>query len=208
MAQENLPVQTVKSLINACITSFLFALVILFVAVLPAEYGIDPTGLGRKMGLIMLSQADRKLSKASAENCIKPPHDLVQSKSQVEGISLGSNLHSLDSNKLIQWKDSVKIVIPPKKGLEYKFAMNKNEVLEYSWSTDGASIYFDFHGEPKGAKNGYFKSYLESSNNESKGHLTAPFEGIHGWYWENDNDQPIAIELKTNGDYQVLGIMK
>ncbi len=207
MTQENFPVQSAKSLINASLTALMLALIILFVAVLPAEYGIDPTGLGRKMGLTTFVELDRKMSRTSAENCLKPGQDQARKQIQTDTINPASDVQTLDSNKQIQWKDVIKIVIPPKKGLEYKFAMAKGDVLEYSWLSDGAPIYFDFHGEPKGAKSDYFKSYLESSQRESKGQLTAPFEGIHGWYWENDTNQPITINLNTSGSYRVLGIM-
>lgn len=207
MTQENLPAPSVKSLINASLTALFLALAILFIAVLPAEYGIDPTRLGGKMGLTALSRAGRNLSSPSAENCSKTQENQGQNNAQNEGISPANELQPLDTSKPIQWKDSAKIVIPPKKGLEYKFAMDKGAALEYSWQSDGGLIYFDFHGEPKGATNGYFKSYLEKTESESSGALTAPFDGIHGWYWENETNRPITINLKTSGAYQVLGIM-
>ncbi len=207
MTQENLPVQSIKSLINASLTAFLLAVAVLFVVVLPSEYGIDPTGLGAKMGLTALSQTGRNTTPTSAENCAKPQQSQAQSSAEKKSIIPVNELQPLDAAKQIQWKDSAKIVIPPKKGLEYKFAMNKGTVLEFSWQTDGGLIYFDFHGEPKGATNGYFKSYLEKTDSNSSGILTTPFEGIHGWYWENHTEQPITIVLSTNGTYQVLGIM-
>ncbi|MBK8814042.1 MAG: hypothetical protein IPN42_00280 [Methylococcaceae bacterium] len=207
MTQENLPVQSVKSLINTSLTAILLAMAVLFVAVLPAEYGIDPTGLGAKMGLTALSHAGRNTTPSSTENCAPTQQSQTQSSPEIKSIIPVNELQPLDAAKQIQWKDSVKIVIPPKKGLEYKFGMNKGAVLEFSWHTDGGLIYFDFHGEPKGATNGYFKSYLEKMESESSGALTAPFEGIHGWYWENETSRPVTIDLKTTGTYQVLGVM-
>lgn len=206
MNPENIPVQSVKSLMNASLLAALLAAFILFVAVLPAEYGIDPTGLGHKMGLTTLSEVTRKATPLIAENCIKPEQVVVASPAPANPTDESQPL--ADSKSSGQWKDIVKIVIPPKKGLEYKFSMQQDAVLEYSWVTDGASIYFDFHGEPKGAKDGYFKSYQEIKDSQSKGKLTAPFEGIHGWYWENETEQPVTIQLSTNGNYQVLGVMK
>lgn len=104
--------------------------------------------------------------------------------------------------------DTVTIVIPPQKGLEYKFYMERNYALDYSWKTeDGKPIYFDFHGEPKDAKNGYFKSYATATDSKASGSLMTPFEGIHGWFWENASDQPIAIRLNTKGVYKILGVI-
>jgi hypothetical protein len=208
MNSENIPMQSTKALINASVMAMLLAIVILFAAVLPAEYGIDPTGLGKKMGLVALSEVAQKPSRASAENCNKPTQNVAESTAKPVVADPNSGIRPLDVSKPIQWKDSVKIVVPPKKGLEYKFAMQKGAVLEYSWLTDGASIYFDFHGEPKGATDGYFKSYLDIMDSESKGILTAPFEGVHGWYWENETGNPVTIQLRTRGNYEVLGVLK
>ena len=210
MNHEDIPLQSTKSLINSSLVAVLLAVVILFTAVLPAEYGIDPTGLGKKMGLTSLSEIAQKTPTTSAENCNPPAPSMAKNtdKAVTPSPSPDSGIQPLSNADAIQWKDTVKIVIPPKGALEYKFAMAKDGLLEYSWLTDGASIYFDFHGEPKGATDGYFKSYLETTERTSKGKLAAPFEGIHGWYWENETDQPITIQLNTNGTYQVLGVMK
>ena len=206
MNSENIPEQSLKTLVNACIAAVLLAVVILFVAVLPAEFGIDPTGLGAKMGLLTLAKSARKAQPTNAETSTMPTQDF--SENPQLATSPSSDIKPLDTSKPVQWKDTVKIVIPPNKGLEYKFNLAQGAVMEYSWETDGVAVYFDFHGEPKGATDGYFKSYLNIMDKESKGALTAPFEGIHGWYWENDTDKPITIQLSTNGTYQALGVME
>ncbi len=205
MNQENLPDSSVKALINASLGAIFLALIILFAAVLPAEYGIDPTGLGGKMGLLALSKGDFQSKNSGCSN--SQQSGAVNSAANDE-TGANNELQPLPNADKIEWKDSVEIVIPPKKGLEYKFAMVKNAMLEFSWLTDDGQIYFDFHGEPKGATNGYFKSYLETTGAESSGRLTASFEGVHGWYWENDTDKPVSIRLSTRGAYDALGIMK
>ena len=204
MNQETIPLQSTKALLNACLVAILLAVVVLFVAVLPAEYGIDPTGMGKKLGLTVLAGSVQKSGAALTVNCPKSAQFSVGAEADKSDIAN----QTLPANSGKQWQDTIKIVILPKKGLEYKFAMDKDAVLEYAWSTDGAPIYFDFHGEPKGAKNGYFKSYLETKLVESKGKLITPFEGIHGWYWENASEQPVTITLNSNGVYEKLGILE
>ena len=39
--------------------------------------------------------------------------------------------------------------------------------------------------------------------NEASGTLTAPFSGIHGWYWENTTDQEITVTLTSAGYYNL-----
>ncbi|MCK5830498.1 MAG: hypothetical protein KAH20_09370 [Methylococcales bacterium] len=186
---NTIPQPSVKSLILACIISIILATIILFVAVLPAEYNIDPTGLGSKLGLTVLSQAEGEMIKPSVFSC-------------------SDNASSTDKKLGTEWKDTVIITLPPKKGLEYKFSITKDETFEFEWSTaDKTKLYFDFHGEPKGDKTGFFKSFKENTDNQSGGFLVAPFTGAHGWYWENKTNQTVIIILKTRGNYKIIGLL-
>lgn len=175
------PVQSLKSIMASLLGACILASIILITAILPAEYGVEPTGLGKAMGLTVLSPVD---------------------KAPVKPITFSSN-----APVIAQWPDSVKITVPANSGLEYKFFLEKGAKLEYSWNTDGEKLYFDFHGEPKGDKTGYFKSFKEQTANHSNGSLTTPFAGSHGWYWKNTSGSPVTILLNTKGSYKVLGLM-
>ena len=107
-----------------------------------------------------------------------------------------------------QWKDTITITIPARSGKEYKFHLVQGAVLDYSWKTDSEKLYYDFHGEPKGGKTGYFESFKTSTNSQAKGSLTATFEGTHGWYWENKSPLPVDVVLQTRGSYQMVAAKK
>ncbi|PCI21762.1 MAG: hypothetical protein COB62_02560 [Piscirickettsiaceae bacterium] len=173
------PIQSVSSLIKAALLATVLAVIILITAVLPAEYGIDPTGVGKSLGLIALAPRE-KLSKESE---LLACNDEGSAK-----------------------EDSVNIIIPAQSGLEYKLYMARKAVLEYSWSTDGVALYFDFHGEPQGDTTGYFKRYKEATSSTDQGSQTVPFAGSHGWYWKNETTSPITLVLKTKGVYKVIGL--
>jgi hypothetical protein len=202
MNPENIPVQSTKSLINASLFAVLLAILILFTAVLPAEYGIDPTGLGRKLGLTVLAEQSSQIAK----NCPETAQATIDNRSESTANQASATV-TPKADVTTERSDTVSIVIPSKKGLEYKFYMERDYALNYSWKTDGKPIYFDFHGEPKGAKNGYFKSYATATDSKSSGSLVTPFEGIHGWFWENASDSPITIQLNTKGVYKIMGVM-
>lgn len=106
------------------------------------------------------------------------------------------------------WKDSVSITIPARGDKEYKFYLAKDAAIEYAWETDGAALFFDFHGEPEGDSTGYFKSYKKSTESQASGYLSAPFGGTHGWYWKNNTQSPVIITLKSKGAYQRLDLNK
>jgi hypothetical protein len=60
------------------------------------------------------------------------------------------------------------------------------------------------HAEPDGAPAGYAQSYEKRpSTSQASGTLTAPFPGIHGWYWENTGDREITVTLKSAGFYNI-----
>jgi len=206
----NPPVPPLKSLIIATVFAVLLAIAILLSAVLPAEYGVDPTGLGKMMGLTALSAQSKASSQPLAITCPVLPTQIAEISDQNQNLSANSSTGSTKTaqkQQLPQWQDSVKIMVPAGKGLEYKFQLAKGASLEYSWATDGAQLYFDFHGEPLGDNTGYFKSFKESTDSQASGSLTAPFEGAHGWYWENKTQSPVTILLNTKGSYRILGLM-
>jgi hypothetical protein len=176
---NTIPEPSIKSLLLSCVFAILLAMVIFVVAVLPAEFNIDPTGLGKKLGLGVLSQT---------ANSVKP-----------------SAISCSDESG---WNDTVVITLPANKGLEYKFSMTKGEKFDFVWDTiDSTELYFDFHGEPKGDTSGYFKSYTVKTESQSSGSLVAPFTGVHGWYWENKTNHPVIIILKTRGNYTIKGLI-
>ncbi len=172
-------VQSPATLLKASIISAVLAAAILITIILPAEYGIDPTGAGEAIGLMPLA-------------------NLNNTDSSSEQVEMPENS---------EWReDSATIVVPAGKGLEYKFYLVKGNVMRYDWlSTDG-ELYFDFHGEPEGDTTGYFESYTVSTAEQVRGTFTASFAGTHGWYWKNKSQAPISVTLTTQGQYKVLGI--
>lgn len=207
MNNINPPVPSLKSLIIATAFAILLAIIILISAVLPAEYGIDPTGVGKMMGLTVLSAQTKATSQSLAITCPVLPPQAAEISGEDQKQAAIQSTETAQKQPQPQWQNSVKIMVPAGESLEYKFHLMKGAALEYSWATDGAKLYFDFHGEPKGDKTGYFKSFKESTDNQSNGTLTAPFEGPHGWYWENKTQSPVTIILNTKGSYRILGLM-
>jgi hypothetical protein len=172
----NIPVQSVATLIKASIAAVIIATIALVLVILPAEYNIDPTGIGKTLQLTSIAQA----AEVTAVEEVVPVEQSVPKRS-----------------------DTVTIEIPPQKGLEYKLLMGKHAHLEYEWTTDGEELYFDFHGEPKGDTTGYFESFALTTSNNMKGSLTTPFAGSHGWYWKNTTDTPVIVTLSIKGSYVI-----
>jgi len=108
----------------------------------------------------------------------------------------------LEVSQQSDWKNTITVTIPARGDKEYKLHVDKGARFEYSWETDGAELFYDFHGEPKGDTSGYFKSFKKGTSSQDIGSLTTTFAGTHGWYWKNNTQSPVVITLKTKGEYQ------
>jgi len=183
---NEIPTVTNKSLLIASISAVALSLLIYFTVILPAEYNIDPTGVGQKLGLFVLSEPVSETEISQRVSAKKTVPDSFQFR-----------------------QDKIKVTVPANKGIEYKFNLKEFDNLSYKWKTvDASNIYFDFHGEPEGDTTGYFESYTIATSHLMQGSATMPFTGSHGWYWKNNSNEDITIELETSGNYQVIGLKR
>ena len=150
---------------------------VLVVAVLPAEYGIDPLGTGKALGLIDLYRdaAEPAAPPANAETPSTPPMTMFK-------------------------VDSVVFKLRPSEGFEYKYRIEKGGGLVYAW-TATRPVKYEFHGEPDGAGLGVAVSYEKSEGTHASGAFVAPSPGIHGWFWENPSDEEMTLTLTSSGFY-------
>ena len=58
-------------LFRSTVAAAVVAMVVLFTVVLPAEYGIDPTGAGRVLGLTEMGEIKQELSEEAAQDALK-----------------------------------------------------------------------------------------------------------------------------------------
>ena len=158
-------------LIKYTMFSLAFAAITLVTVILPAEYNIDPTGIGHKLGLTVFNKVNTDTI---------PVNSSGTAKGQAETIT---------------------VTVPAGSGVEYKFIMTQYQEMTYEWTTDGSALYFDLHGEPAGDTTGYFESYVIATLDEMKGSFTVPFSGSHGWYWKNTSNSSVTVQLIVKGEY-------
>jgi hypothetical protein len=53
---------------RATVAALIVAVIVSLVAVLPAEYGIDPTGVGKRLGLTQMGQLKQQLALEALED--------------------------------------------------------------------------------------------------------------------------------------------
>lgn len=178
-------------LVRATLTAAALAGALLVTVVLPAEYGIDPTGLGRATGLYRAPGA-----------AVEPLPEGAASDAGAGAAAAGAG--SLFKSTTPYRTDEMSLTLAPGEGAEIKAQMNAGERLVFSWTSSGGGVDVDMHGEAAD-KTGGDRSYW-TGEFEAGGHgaFEAPMAGNHGWFWQNLNDTPVTITVKTSGFYRRL----
>jgi hypothetical protein len=179
------------------------AAVILVTMVLPAEYGIDPTGIGRRLGLVSLSAGPTSITAPDPTSKMAPE----PAKAPDTGPTL-----TLAPGPGTVWKasrpyrsDELTLTLRPNEGAEIKASMQQGERFVFTWVAEGGAVNFDMHGEEFNAPSDKFTSHWKGRDASSgHGEFQAPFAGTHGWYWRNRGAKPVTITVKTSGFYEKL----
>lgn len=177
---------SISELARATAAAFVVGAIVVVTAVLPAEYAVDPTGIGTRLGL--MRPAEAKAAPAAPALAATVPTDNLLLKATEPFRS-----------------DDTELTLAPGKGAEIKANMRQGQSFVFGWSADGP-VDFDMHGEAVNAARDEFTSYWKDSDATSgHGAFDAPFDGTHGWYWQNLTPQPVTVRLKTSGYYQSIG---
>lgn len=187
-----------KQLNRATLIAAGVAATLLITTILPAEYGVDPTGVGSALGLTPMGELKREqaTSDAVARN-VKAAGDDGDLTLDAEPAASASTVAASGIQA-----GEVTLTLAPDEGMEVKATMKAGDELQYRWSTDGPKVNFEFHGEEAGAASSDYTSYEKGSSAGGNGKFRAPFDGTHGWYWRNRTGQPLTIKVEATGVFQ------
>jgi hypothetical protein len=195
---------------------------LLVTVVLPAEYGIDPTGVGRALGLAQMGEIKTQLHQEAdrardEENRARPAAPGQRSSlfgSVFAQLVLGpAAAHSPAAPRTrteapTARTDEISVMLNPNEGAEVKADMKKGARVNYAWTVEGGTVNHDTHGEPYSnpdAAHSYSKGRSVSGD---QGTLQAAFDGNHGWFWRNRGSKAVSVKLTTKGDYGSLKRVK
>ncbi|OYX32716.1 MAG: hypothetical protein B7Y99_08275 [Caulobacterales bacterium 32-69-10] len=162
-------------------------------AVLPAEYNVDPLGIGKATGLSRLWAPPQIDVAATAGN--QPLARFYPTPFRSDEVII--KLDTPDNPEGLS-------------ELEYKVAMKKGATYVYSWQVEGIDIpeefYSDFHGHtlPKAGEKMVVSTYRQATGSTSNGTVVAPFDGIHGFYLQNQSEKPVQVRLHIAGFYELI----
>jgi hypothetical protein len=171
-----------RRLIGASGLALFVAIALLITVVLPAEYNIDPLGTGEVLGLTVISSSSPASEEVAPETGSSPI--------QIGPVALHGGDYKLDD---------VELMLGPYEYIEYKYRLEKGASMLYSW-TASSDLIHDMHGESE-AEGDAAVSFEKRNRQQGSGTFTAPFAGIHGWYWENPGGENVTIRMKSAGFY-------
>ena len=196
---------TTKQLNRATLVAAGVAASILAVVVLPAEYGVDPTGVGRVLGLTPMGEVKREAAIAdegggAVASATAPAPDEV--------LTLEGDAAVTAAPAAAVQTAEVSLTLQPGEGREVKATMQAGEQIDYRWSAAGGRVNFELHGEPPGATGSEYTSYEKGTASAGEtGKFRAPFAGTHGWFWRNRGSTPVTITVSATGSFSKFALV-
>ncbi|MDP2242187.1 MAG: transmembrane anchor protein [Burkholderiales bacterium] len=192
-------------LLRSTAIAALIAIGLLITTFLPSEYGIDPTGIGRALGLTQMGEIKVALSAEAKAESAAPAPQKPQAAVPAEPVvkpadATPPETRAKDTASAQQHTMTVRL--KPGQGAEIKLTMSKGAAVRYEWATQGGTVNYDTHGDPVNAPKGFYHGYGKGRNAaHDTGKLQAAFDGTHGWFWRNRTKSEVTVTLKTSGDY-------
>lgn len=198
-------------LLRSTAAAALVAGVLLVTIILPAEYGIDPTGVGRAIGLTQMGEikaslmADANAGEAAPTARERPAKPVAEVSAVARPPAAVPPAPVSTAGAAAQRQDTVTVTLKHGQAAEFKLAMRKDASVSYEWSTAGVPVNYDTHGDPVNAPKDFYHGYGKGRNRtDDSGTLKAAFDGKHGWFWRNRSGAEVTITLRTSGEYEKI----
>jgi hypothetical protein len=178
-----------RTLVKSTLIALAIAAVLLIVVVLPAEFGVDPTGIGRVIKLKQMGEIKMQLAREAAA--------ADSAALTVSAMSPGTPAVASAPAERV---DTVRVALEPSQGREIKLAMQKDARVAFAWVSEGGPVNYDMHADRKAAPEIKYYGYKKGQNVAAdSGQLVASFEGMHGWFWRNRSTAPVTVVLTVRG---------
>jgi len=142
-----------RQLIRSTLIAAVTAGALLTTAVMPAEYGIDPTGVGDALGLKRMGEIKTSLASEAAKETPSSPAPVsvaavAVAPAAATQVNVDVAASKASTGEPAGKTDEVSITLKPGQAAEVKLDMNKGSKVAYRWVVRGGSVNFDTHGDP------------------------------------------------------------
>lgn len=189
---EELP--TSRQLLKSTAIAAASATAILVAVVLPAEYGIDPTGAGGVLGLTEMGEIKTQLYEEAEADRLMGLEEQSSLLDDLFGLFVGAAY----AQEAPAWMDETSFTLQPGETAEWKMVMEEGGQAQYQMLVEGGRVNFDLHGHGGGQSVTYEKG---RGSQGAEGGIIADFAGEHGWFWRNRDDVPVTVTVRVRGDY-------
>src|SRR3990167_1339642 len=201
-------------LLRSTIIAAIIACALLVTVVMPSEYAIDPTGVGRALGLTQMGEVKIQLAEearadeAAAQTPTPPRAETIATEPAVPATTPAAPAEVISAPEQpaapeqAALQHEMSITLSPNQGAEVKLEMKQGAKVNYRWTANGGVVNYDTHGDPYNAPRDFYHGYGKGrSTPEDSGVLEAAFDGKHGWFWRNRSNKPVTVTLRTQGEY-------
>ena len=203
-----------ERLLRSTLIALVTAMILLFTVVLPSEYGIDPTGVGRMLGLTamgeikqqLLEEAEQEATLATstepAEVVVTPPvPDTDMSAPELVTADASQPSESLAVAETA-WDDTLVIQLEPGEAAEVKLQMTAGAKLVFEWIADPGHLNSTWHGNGTAGEKATYRN--GRAENFREGELIPSFDGRHGWFLRNRSNDIVTLTLNVRGNYSSI----
>lgn len=192
-------------LLRSTVIALITAGVLLVTVVMPAEYAVDPTGVGRLLGMTPMGELKATLAgEVAAEEASagQQPAVAAAQPAPVAAPVVVAPAPEPQQPQVAMQQHEVNLTLKPNQATEIKLEMKKGAEARFHWTANGGLLNYDAHGDPYEAPKGFYHGYGKGKQTpEQQGVLVASFDGKHGWFWRNRTTQTVKLTLRTEGDY-------
>jgi hypothetical protein len=213
-----------RQLIRSTVIALVAASALLTTTVLPSEYGIDPTGVGRMLGLTQMGEIKVLLAAEAAADVKAAPTPAAAGQTAP---TVAAPRVAPDAANVVaaapttpsaapmspapapaaagSQRHEMTITLRPGQAAEVKLDMRKGAQVTYVWQTSGGQVNFDTHGDPPNPPKDFYHGYGKGrAAVGDKGTLEAAFDGKHGRFWRNRGAADVSVKLNTAGQYTAI----
>lgn len=172
--------------------------------VLPAEFGIDPTGFGAATGLTGLAAdssgqniyLERGLRRTNVllplDAAARPDEATLRATLAGKGLATPANLQVRTDH----WEYE----LLPYENIEMKYRLAQGQPMIFAWRAS-KPLNYDMHSVPDAGGNDATESFAITAGPSQSAVYVAPFTGIHGWFWQNRTLEPVTLAIDATGGF-------
>lgn len=187
-----------RQLVRSTVIALAVAGGLLVTVILPAEYGVDPTGIGRPLGLTEMGEIKAQLAREADADRASDQRNRVEGAVETARANVPPAATQNGEAASGSRSDQMTITLRPGEGAEVKLTMRQGARADFSWSVSGGVVNFDLHADGGGRSTSYEQGRGVARD---QGVVEAAFDGNHGWFWRNRGSAPVTVTLRTNGAY-------